>query len=105
MNGALVRCVLKSEAFQTVAVPTLQELADPAPYRALQELVADVERDPILIGPAGQQVLDSLRAIATEPVYPQGNRTLDLLGLVLQDGQVTPAFRDTAIPVLEALVR
>lgn len=94
-----------SEAFQTVAVPTLQELADPAPYRALQELVADVERDPILIGPAGQQVLDSLRAIAAEPVYPQGNRTLDLLGLVLQDGQVTPAFRDTAIPVLEALVR
>ena len=49
-----------SEAFRTAAFPTLQELADPAAYSALRDLVADVERDPSRVGPAGQQVLASL---------------------------------------------
>jgi len=70
-----------------------------------KDLLADVERDPGGIGPAGQQVLVSLRAIAQLPVFPQGNHASELLGLVLQDGQVTPVFRDAAIPVLVALVR
>jgi len=83
----------------------LQELADPASYGALEELLADVERDPHAIGPAGQQVLTSLRDIVQLPVFPQGNQASELLGLVLQDGQVTPVFRDAAIPVLVALVR
>ncbi len=94
-----------SEAFQMAAMAKLQELADPASYDALQDLVADVERDPGGIGPAGQQVLVSLREIAQLPVFPQGNQASELLGLVLQDGQVTPAFRDAAIPVLLPLVR
>ncbi len=94
-----------SEAFETAAMAKLQELADPASYGALQELLADVERDPHAIGPAGQQVLTSLRDIAQLPVFPQGNEASELLGLVLQDGQVTPVFRDAAIPVLVALVR
>ncbi len=94
-----------SEAFQMAAVPKLQELADPASYRALLDLLADVERDPAEVGPAGGQVLEALRAIAVLPVYPQGNQAGDLLELVLQDGQVTPAFRDAAIPVLVPLVR
>jgi hypothetical protein len=94
-----------SEAFETAAMAKLQELADPASYGALEELLADVERDPHAIGPAGQQVLTSLRDIVQLPVFPQGNQASELLGLVLQDGQVTPVFRDAAIPVLVALVR
>lgn len=94
-----------SEAFRTAAFPKLQELADPAAYSALRDLVADVERDPSRVGPAGQQVLASLQASVELPVFPQGNEVLSLLGLVLQDGQVTPAFRDAAIPVLLPLVR
>ncbi len=94
-----------SEAFQTAAQAKLQELADPASYRALQDLLADVEHDPSGIGPAGEQVLGSLRDISQLPVFPQGNKASELLGLVLQDGQVTPVFRDAAIPVLVALVR
>ncbi|MDQ3475197.1 MAG: hypothetical protein M3492_02330, partial [Actinomycetota bacterium] len=94
-----------SEAFQTAAVATLQDLADPAAYLALQDLLADVERDPSSIGPAGQHVLGSLRDIAQLPVFPQGNLASELLGLVLQEGQVTTVFRDAAIPVLVPLVR
>ncbi|MBA3369575.1 MAG: hypothetical protein H0T99_13065 [Geodermatophilaceae bacterium] len=94
-----------SEAFQTAAVATLQDLADPAAYLALQDLLADVERDPSSIGPAGHHVLGSLRDIAQLPVFPQGNLASELLGLVLQEGQVTTVFRDAAIPVLVPLVR
>jgi hypothetical protein len=94
-----------SEAFRAVAVPELQRLADPTAYQDLQHLLADVERDPAAIGPAGHQVLESLRTAAGQPVYPQGNIALDLLAVVRQDGQVTHAFREEAVPVLEALVR
>jgi hypothetical protein len=38
-------------------------------------------------------------------VWPQGNTALDLLALLRQDGQVTAAFREEAVPVVEALVR
>ena len=94
-----------SEAFQTAAVPTLQGLADPASYSALLELVVNVEHDPSGIGPAGQQVLESLRASLALPVFPQGNEVLSLLEFVKLDGQVTSAFRAAAIPVLVPLVR
>jgi len=95
-----------SEAFETAAVPMLEELADPASYRALQDLVADVEGDPSSIGSAAEQVLASLRAIAELPVFDQGNEARDLLReLVPQDGRVTSDFRDAAIPVLVSLVR
>ena len=95
-----------SEAFETAAVPMLEELADPASYGALQDLVADVEGDPSSIGSAAQQVLASLRAIAELPVFDQGNEAQDLLReLVPQDGRVTSDFRDAAIPVLVSLVR
>ncbi len=93
------------EAFATTALPTLQRLADPAAYRALQDLLADVEQDPASAGPAGEQVLVSLRAVAELAVFPQGNEASALLALVREEGQVTPAFRDEAVPVLTALVR
>ena len=50
-------------------------------------------------------MLTSLRAIAELPVWPQGNEVGLLLELVRQDGQVTPAFREAAVPVLVPLVR
>ncbi len=94
-----------SPAFRAVAVPELQRLADPTAYQELQHLLAEVERDPAQVGPAGYRVLESLRAAADQPVYPQGNTALDLLALLRQDGQVTAAFREEAVPVVEALVR
>ena len=94
-----------SEAFRTAAVPTLQELADPASYLALRRLLTDVARDADRIGPAGAEVLSSLRAIAELPVFPQGNEADELLALVRQDGQVDPGFRDAAVPILAGLVR
>lgn len=94
-----------SGAFATAAVPTLQELADPAAFEELRALLADVERDPGAIGPAQQQVVESLRALTELPVFPQGNTASDLVALLRQDGQVTPAFRDVAVPLLLPLVR
>jgi hypothetical protein len=94
-----------TEGFARTALPTLQRLADPAAYRALQDLLADVEQDPGSAGPAGDRVLVSLRAVAELPVFPQGNEASALLALVREEGQVTPAFRDEAVPVLTALVR
>lgn len=99
------RTVELSEAFRTAAVPTLQEPADPAPYAALRSLLADAERDPGRIGPARQQVLESLRAIAELPVFDQGNEAIELRDLLRTDGQVTPEFRDAAVPVVGAMVR
>ena len=92
-------------AFTRAAVPMLQRLTDPAPYRALQELVDDVEEEPGRVGPARTQVLASLREMTRLPVLDQGNQALALLELVRQDGRVTPAFRDRAVPVLTDLVR
>ncbi|MBW3647270.1 MAG: protein kinase [Actinobacteria bacterium] len=94
-----------SAAFETAAVPTLEELADPTAYRALREFTADVERDPDRIGPAERQVLASLRDLGRLPVFDQGNAALELLALVRQEDRVLPAFRDRAIPVLVPLVR
>jgi hypothetical protein len=94
-----------SMAFADAAVPTLEQLADPEPYRALQDLLAEAERDPDAIGPAQQEVLTSLRDIADLPVYPQGNEVAELLDLVRQDGEVTPEFRAAAVPVLVPLYR
>ena len=94
-----------SEAFAVAAVPTLRELSDPAPYEALRDLVAEAERDPAGIGPAGQEVLVSLRGMVELPVFPQGNEAGELLELLRQEGQVTPEFRNAAIPVVVALVR
>ena len=94
-----------SRAFADAAIPMLQELADPERHRALQDLLVEAEQDPAAIGPAAQEVLTSLRAIAELPVWPQGVEVAELLNLVSQDGQVTPAFREAAIPVLEPLVR
>ena len=94
-----------SKAFADAATPTLQELADPGPHRALQDFLAEAEQDPGAIGPASEEVLTSLRAIAELPVWPQGNEVAELLDLVRQDGQVTPAFREAVVPVLVPLVR
>jgi hypothetical protein len=94
-----------SAAFADAAIPTLEQLADPEPDRALRDLLAEAERDPGVIGPASEEVLTSLRAIAELPVWPQGNKVAELLDLVRQDGQVTPAFREAAVPVLVPLVR
>jgi hypothetical protein len=94
-----------SEAFRAVAAPMLERLADPAVHEDLQELLAAAEADPGRIGPAAPQVLASLRAAAEQPVWPQGNTARDLLALLRQDGQVTTAFREEAVPVVEALVR
>ncbi len=94
-----------SETFRAVAVPTLERLADPAPYADLQELLAAAERDPESLGPAPERVLGPLRAVAAEPVWPQGNAALELLAYLEQDGAVPEAFRAEAVPVLQALVR
>ena len=94
-----------SPAFTAAAVPKLQGLTDPAPYRALRDLVADVEENPSRVGPAARQVLASLREMTRLPVFEQGNRALALLDVVRQAGRVTPAFRDSTTPVLTALVR
>ena len=94
-----------SRAFSDAAVPTLEQLADPEPHRALQDLVTRAEQDPDAIGPAQEEVLTSLRAIAELPVYPQGNEVAELLDLVRQDGEVTPEFRAAAVPVLVPLYR
>ena len=74
-------------------------------HQALADLVADAERDPGRIGPAAPEILTSLRSMLELPVFPQSNEASELLKLVRQDGQVTPAFRDAAIPVLLPLVR
>lgn len=50
-------------------------------------------------------MLTSLRAVADLPVSAQGNEALGLLELLREDDTVPPVFRDTAIPVLEAIVR
>lgn len=81
-----------TEAFTRAAVPVLQALSDPAPYRALRTLVTDAEREPGRLGSAGSQVLKSLRSISSLPVFDAGNAAQDLLVLVQQDGLVTPAF-------------
>jgi hypothetical protein len=94
-----------SQAFADAAVPTLEQLADPEPDRALRDLLARAEQDPEAIGPAQDEVLTSLRAIAELPVYPQGNEVAELLQLVRQDDGVTPAFRDAAVPVLVPMYR
>ncbi len=94
-----------SPAFTAAAVPMLQGLTDPAPYRALRDLVADFEENPSRVGPAARQVLASLREMTRLPVFEQGNRALALLDVVRQAGRVTPAFRDSATPVVTALVR
>ncbi len=94
-----------SQAFSDAAVPTLEQLADPEPHRALQDLVTRAEQDPDAIGPAQEEVLTSLRAVAELPVYPQGNEVAELLDLVRQDGQVTPEFRAAAVPVLVPMYR
>jgi hypothetical protein len=94
-----------SRVFADAAVPTLEQLADPEPDRALRDLLARAEQDPDAIGPAQDQVLTSLRAIAELPVYPQGNEVAELLALVRQDDGVTPAFRDAAVPVLVPMYR
>ena len=94
-----------SQVFRDAAVPTLEQLADPEPYRALQDLLAEAERDPDAIGPAQEEVLTSLRDIAELPVYPQGNEVAELLDLVRQEGEVTPEFRAAAVPVLVPLYR
>jgi hypothetical protein len=104
VRGAAARGEV-SQAFADAAVPTLEELADPEPYGALQDLIAEAERDPGAIGPAQQEVLTSLRAIAELPVYPQGNEVAGLLDQVRQDGEVTPEFRAAAVPVLVPLYR
>lgn len=109
---ALVRIVTEgtddgefSEAFRSAALPKLQELADPSAYRALVEFLDDVEEDPGRIGPAGSEVLASLREIKSLPVFDQGNAVAELLRLVRQDGRVRAEFQDEAIPVLVPLVR
>ena len=94
-----------SQVFADAAVPTLEQLADPEPDRALRDLLARAEQDPEAIGPAQDEVLTSLRAIAELPVYPQGNEVAELLELVRQDDGVTPAFRDAAVPVLVPMYR
>ena len=94
-----------SQAFATAALPMLEQLTDPAPYRALRTLVSDTERDPGSVGPARRQVLASLREMTTLPVFPQANEALELLDLARQDGQVSRGFRGRASPVLDALVR
>ncbi len=94
-----------SQAFAMAALPMLEQLTDPAPYRALRTLVSDAERDPRSVGPARRQVLASLREMTTLPVFPQANKALELLDLARQDGQVSRGFRDRASPVLDALVR
>jgi hypothetical protein len=47
----------------------------------------------------------ALREMQTLPVYGVADRAAQLLERLGQDGQVTPAFRDAAVPVLTALVR
>ncbi|SNS44407.1 hypothetical protein SAMN06893096_104143 [Geodermatophilus pulveris] len=94
-----------SPVFGDAAVPTLEQLADPAPYRALQDLRATAEADPDAVGPAADEVLASLRAIAELPVHPQGEEVAALLELVRRDGQVTAEFREAAVPVLVPLYR
>lgn len=94
-----------SQAFSDAAVPTLEQLADPEPYGALQDLLTRAEQDPDAIGPAQEEVLASLRAVAELPVYPQGEEVAGLLALVRQDGEVTPEFRAAAVPVLVPLYR
>ncbi|MGR7026706.1 serine/threonine-protein kinase [Geodermatophilus sp. URMC 62] len=94
-----------SPAFRDAALPTLRGLAEPGAYAALQALLADTERDPARVGPAAGEVLDSLRAAATLPVFEQGTEVGELLGLLRDQSRVTPAFRDQAVPVLTPLVR
>ncbi|WNV77249.1 hypothetical protein [Geodermatophilus sp. DSM 44513] len=91
--------------FADAAVPTLEQLTDPAPHRALEDLRAAAEADPAAVGPASGEVLASLRAITELPVYPQGEEVAALLDLVRQDGRVTPEFRAAAVPVLVPLYR
>jgi hypothetical protein len=96
---------LLRRVFADAAVPTLEQLADPEPQRALQDLLDGAERDPDAIGPAHDEVLTSLRAIVELPVWPQGQEVSELLALVREDGQVTPAFQEAAVPVLVPMYR
>lgn len=93
------------EPFRAAAVPLLTKLGDPSPYRALQDLLADVEANPGSVGSAEDEVLSTLREMAVLPVFDTGNRALDLLELIRGDGNVTSEFRRAATPVLTALVR
>jgi hypothetical protein len=94
-----------TEAVERAVVPTLLELADPAPQQALTDLVTRAEEDPDAVGPAAAEVLASLQDMRALPVFELGNQAADLLQLLGGDGRVTPAFRDAAVPVLTALVR
>ncbi len=94
-----------SETFRALAVPVLERLADPAPQRDLQELLAAAERDPAALGSDPERVLGLLRAAAVQPVWPQGNTALELLAHLEQDGAVPEDLRAEAEPVLQALVR
>lgn len=86
-------------------VPTLRELADPAPLDALAGLLARAEADPDAVGPAADDVLAALREMPELPVYDLGNRAAGLLELLGQEGRADPAFRDAAVHVLVGLVR
>ena len=93
------------EPFRAAAVPLLTKLGDPSVYRALQDLLADVEANPGSVGSAEDEVLSTLREMAVLPVFDTGNRALDLLELIRGEGNVTSEFRRAATPVLTALVR
>ncbi|MGR7025206.1 hypothetical protein [Geodermatophilus sp. URMC 62] len=110
--GALLQAVTAgaeqgrlTEAVERAVVPTLLELADPAPRQALVDLVARAEEDPDAVGPAAEEVLVTLRGMRALPVFELGNEAADLLQLLGEDGRVTPTFRDAAVPVLTAMVR
>jgi hypothetical protein len=94
-----------TDATAQAVVPTLRELADPAPLEDLAGLLERVEADPETVGPAAGDVLDALRGMPALPVYDLGNRAAGLLELLGQEGRVDPAFRDAAVPVLARLVR
>jgi eukaryotic-like serine/threonine-protein kinase len=94
-----------TDAAAQAVLPTLRELADPAPLEDLAGLLERTEADPDAVGPAADDVLEALRGMPALPVYDLGNRAAGLLELLGQEGQVEPAFRDAAVPVVVRLVR
>ena len=101
-----------SPAFGRIAAPVLAPLTEERRLTDLRlladELSGELGRDPAAAGELGPEVTERLEDLLTDDLY---TRTLDARALVrdvydaADEGQLTPEFRDRAVPVLEGVAQ
>ncbi len=86
----------------------LEPLARPEPLDDLDRLIAELRGAPQAVGPGGTAFLARLDDLPRRSLYGRtlGARALiDALENGVADDSLTPAFRDRALPVLQALAQ